>query len=55
MMTQADSHFGGTLNRPDDKVGMKPQTELELKALSSQLAGMEAKLHELLNSERRSG
>ena len=42
-MTQGDSHFGGTLNRPDDKVGMKPQTELELKALSSQLAGMQAK------------
>ena len=49
MMNQADSQ--GRSNSPVS-VEMKPQADLELEALSSQLVGMEAKFHELLNSEK---
>ena len=51
MMNQADTRLEGSLNQPA-RIGRKPQTELELEALSSQLMGMEAELHHLLNSDR---
>ena len=51
MMHQADTHLEGSLIRPA-RIGRKPQTELELEALSSQLVGLEAELHHLLNSDR---
>merc|ERR550517_2379189 len=49
-MNQADTHLEGSLNQPG-RIGRKLQTELELEALSSQLVGLEAELHHLLNSD----